>query len=393
MRKNTPATWAVRARRRGTVGLACGIVLASVLFLPPRALASATIRVPADYPTIQAAVDAANPGDTISVAAGTLSEQVTIGKNLTLTGAGADSTTIHAPATLVGGPIAGWRAIVTVVGGAQVAVSRLTVAGPGSQPCSSGQISGIFVGQDATLDLHFAAVRDIRATPVGSCSGPGAQAIKVGLDGRSTGGIKTTGHATIADDVISGYGHEGINVTNANSTATIMHNRISGIGGSPDHFVSGITVQRGATATIVGNTITDNHCTSPAQGCGPDPLNNFQDLGILVESTGPGIDIANNQLSGNDAGVALGAAPNCCSVSNNTLTGNFVAGYEVADGDQSISQDAISGGEVGVFVLADSVNTTVTLRNVSITGTSVAPTQTFSCCGFTARTVILGPGR
>jgi hypothetical protein len=257
MLKNMPAAWAVGARRRGSVGLACGLVLASVLFLPARASASATIRVPADYPTIQAGVDAANPGDTISVAAGTFSEQVTIGKNLTLTGTGADSTTIHAPATLVGGPIAGWRAIVTVVGGAQVAVSRLTVAGPGSQPCSSGQISGIFVGQDATLDLHSAAVRDIHATPVGSCSGPGAQAIKVGLDGRSTGGIKTTGHATIADDVISGYGHEGINVTNANSTATIMHNRISGIGGSPAGFVGGITVQHGATATIVGNKITD----------------------------------------------------------------------------------------------------------------------------------------
>jgi hypothetical protein len=60
--------------------------------------------------------------------------------------------------------------------------------------------------------------------------------------------------------VISGYGHEGINVTNAISTATIMHNRISGIGGSPDHFVSGITVQLGATATIVGNTEPSNFC-------------------------------------------------------------------------------------------------------------------------------------
>jgi parallel beta-helix repeat protein len=392
MLKNMPAAWAVGARRRGSVGLACGLVLASVLFLPARASAGATIRVPADYPTIQAAVDAASPGDTVSIAAGTFIERVTIDKNLTVTGAGADSAIIQAPASLVGGPFGGWRAIVTILNGADVAISRLAVAGPSAQPCSSGQLSGIFVGGDAHLDLHFAAVRDIRATPVGDCGGAGAQAIKIGLDGRTTG-VKTPGHATIAHDVVSGYGHEGINVAGPNSTATIIDNQISGVGGSRAHPVNGIVVQRGGVATIIRNTITDNQCPSPAQGCGPDPVNGAQAVGIGVGQTGPGTVIAQNTLSRNDAGIGLFFAPNCCTISNNTLTDNLVAGYEIGDGDQSISHDAISGGEVGVFVLADSVNTTVTLRDVSITGTSVAPTQTFSCCGFTARTVILGPGQ
>jgi parallel beta-helix repeat protein len=54
-----------------------------------------TIVVPTDYPTIQAAIDAAPDNSTITVKPGNYAECITIRKSLNLIGSGADSTTIE----------------------------------------------------------------------------------------------------------------------------------------------------------------------------------------------------------------------------------------------------------------------------------------------------------
>jgi len=59
----------------------------------------AVIRVPADYPTIQMAIDAASPGDVVLVTSGTYYEHVTVNKSLTLLGEDRTTTIIDGNGT------------------------------------------------------------------------------------------------------------------------------------------------------------------------------------------------------------------------------------------------------------------------------------------------------
>ena len=72
-----------------------GFFVSSVKFCKP-----ADITIPTDFPTIQAAINASNPGDTIKVLPGIYTEQLTISKNLTIIGSGAKSTIIKTPTVI-----------------------------------------------------------------------------------------------------------------------------------------------------------------------------------------------------------------------------------------------------------------------------------------------------
>lgn len=74
-----------------------GAVTAVLVLVASGAGRAAVLQVPAQYATIQAAVDAAVAGDEVVVAAGTWEEQVVITTDLTLTGAGVGQTVLRAP--------------------------------------------------------------------------------------------------------------------------------------------------------------------------------------------------------------------------------------------------------------------------------------------------------
>ena len=65
------------------------IILGALLAATP--VFAKTIRVPADSSTIQAAIDSADKGDVVLVAAGTYRERITLRSDVTLKSVGDDS--------------------------------------------------------------------------------------------------------------------------------------------------------------------------------------------------------------------------------------------------------------------------------------------------------------
>jgi len=72
-------------RVRGVFFLATGLLILVVTLLTYHRVRAATLIVPDDYPTIQAAINAASPGDTVLVRTGTYSENLTLDKPIVLT--------------------------------------------------------------------------------------------------------------------------------------------------------------------------------------------------------------------------------------------------------------------------------------------------------------------
>ncbi len=356
---------------RALAASACIAMLA-----PLAAQAAPTLRlVPTMYPTIQSAVDAANPGDRVLVLPGTYFEQVSIGKDLVLTGTGADSTIVRAPATLVPGGL-GSNAIVDIHGGARVAMSRMTVSGPGSGTCADGALrDGIVVWDGAHLDLGFAAVVHIHDTPLEACYHSG-HAIAIGDP------FASNATATIRHSEISDYSEVGIIVFNEGSSATIADNVITGAGPSTMLLTSGVEFVLGAVGTISRNTISGNACGSPDLGCGPDYFTQYQIAGITAG--GPGTVITGNVLYGNQVGIY---AYDGADISHNTLFDNQFFGLLLDSGSVSVDHDKISGGVGGVWVVAAFADTTALLTKLKISGTSGEAVQKFECCGFTATIV------
>jgi len=372
------------------------LTLVSVTGFMPLASASvhaaSVIVVPSDFPTIQAAVNAAAPGDTVNVTAGTYKEEVVIGKDLALRGAGAGATVIKSPATLT--PYAvdtrngrSFTAIVRVAHGAHVRISGLTVSGP--VPC--GIVFGVVAVQSATLELTDARVSDMLPDTTACSLPPIDKSVQFGLPPRIQidGELGTTASGRVTGVVVDTFLDAGLVATGPfgvpPTSVTFADNVITaGVPQIPTEQFD-INVFLNAVAQVKGNTVSGGVCTIP--GCGPDPINDFQAMGVLV-SDGASGTIADNHISGSDVGVYQYASPNCCQISNNTLQDNRFFGIVIQDGDGTTRENKITGGQVGIGVVADGADTVGMLHGDKIKNTSIAPVNEIACCGFTATAIV-----
>jgi hypothetical protein len=233
-------------------------VLSLLLALPSLA-AAATLRVPADYPLIQSAINAAASGDVIHVGPGTYVENLVVtGKSVTLIGtSGAEATVVD--------------------GGRQGSVLRLAggvVDGFTLRNGFTGQGAGIFLECEAPTVVRNCVVRDNEAMYVGGVDPDGFgggiyiqsgtedfvvedNVITANYSGGQGGGIVSetwTEAGEIRDNLISGnqsqYTGGGVYLMGG----ILLRNRI--VGNSSWGSAGGVWIGSGAcrSNTIVGNT-------------------------------------------------------------------------------------------------------------------------------------------
>jgi hypothetical protein len=332
-------------------------------------VAAATINVPGDYSTIQAAINAANPGDTIQVAAGTYHEQVVINKNLTLQGAG-DATIIKPWADNLTQVFTGllWYGgtrriagiiVANVPGGSSVTIKNLKVDESlvTTKPAGADYLAGIFYRETGGL------VDTVTVAGTGAWSSSD-RAYGIYLSaGTNTVSVEITG------STITNFDKNGIEVMGVKLTADINHNRITGRASITDEVQNGVNIGRDAVATVNYNTIS-NIIYQPATLPGAGILFYHYVLPAGVSATANGnnitdcqtgiiFDNANGSAEGNivDGGtvglVGISAQPDAEGEWTASIVDNTVSGIR----DMSNYDNAAIG--VNTYVSGVTLNVTI----------------------------------
>jgi hypothetical protein len=217
-------------------------------------------------PTIQGAINASGPGDSIAVCPGTYTETPRIPATkdgLTLYSTQPLQAVIKAPPV---GPLPDKGDIVHVQGAHNVKILAFTITGPlpDTEFCQPFAKAGVRVGNDGSATIAGNHITEIRSTSPalrGCQNGIGVQV------GRASEG-NDTGHATVALNLIDKYQKNGMTIDGAGSSGDVLYNRVQGDGEQPLSSINvaaqnGIQFGRGATGEIRSNSVFDNTYNNP----------------------------------------------------------------------------------------------------------------------------------
>ena len=271
-----------------------------------------------NYPTAQAAVDAASAGSTVSIC-GTVTGPVSINKSITLTGT--NNPTIQAPTTSFQNALATLppqftsdhlfapQALVVVWGaGVKATISGLTIAGPmpGNGGCAEDEYGVLILG-GASVDMDNDRVLNIRDTNTGLLGCQFGVGIQVGREYWRNAAFSAfsvenfVGHANITGTTVKGYEKNGITVDGSGSTADIRDNTIVGDGRVDYTAQNGVQISRGAAGSVRDNTIRDNAYT----GLGFASSGGIITFGGCGDPLVIGVQVKKNTLINNDVGIFL----------------------------------------------------------------------------------------
>ena len=348
----------------------------------------------AQYPTIQAGVDAASPGGAVRICAGIYKEQVTITKPVTLHGENAvviepSNVTANATGTASGQPIA---AIVLVENTTDVDIDNVIVDGAnnGILGCSPDLV-GIFY-QNASGEVNHAAVRNAILSPsLNGCQSGDAILIQSG------GGEMSI--VNVENSSVHDYQKNGITANESGTQVQIDHNVITGIGPTTGATQNGIQIGFGAAGSVTRNTVANNvwsPCTS-LQSCDNTAIGIlvFQSDNVAVQRNKEGVAQVGIAINGNHAqvehnqvfdsmvadGVDLIGSDN--DARDNTITHSDRAAIFIAGNDNVVQQNTIDEAPFGVLKVSGSVgnvianntsfNTAVTVQDPSGAASKASP--------------------
>ncbi len=248
--------------------------------------------------TINGALGKAAPGDTISLAAGSYAENLTIGKNITLIGAGPGATRID------GGNIG---TVITIPVSTTVAITGVTILNGNAPTSGSG------IDNQGTLTLTDAIVRNNQ-----------------GVSAIANSGVLTITNSTLTNNTGTGTGNT-VGAVFSSGTLTIDHTTVTGNIGN-----TGGGVLTDGTTTISNSTFANNRSTG--------------DGGAFWVSNGT-LDLTNVTVTGNSAGAAGGGlvtsfgSPSTTTMNNSTFSGNSAASFG----------DNIATGSTGSVTLRNTI--------------------------------------
>lgn len=194
------------------------LVISIVIFPAYPVMAQGTIYVPGDYATIQDAIDAASPGDTVYVLSGTYNENVSIEKSLTLEGEGKNNTIIS---TMSVAPI------IDIRGTSNVIIRNLTIKNDGREGVYIRNSSDISLVNNNISGVYRECVRIEGSTDISIVGNSINASTRTGMT------LISTNDSTISNNMIFNNLQHGIYLSSSDNNTftgnTISNNSRAGI--------------------------------------------------------------------------------------------------------------------------------------------------------------------
>jgi parallel beta-helix repeat protein len=246
------------------------------------------------FSTIQAALAAANNGDTVLVNAGTYTVSDAAGalnltkSNLKLVSAGDHDGDADDPLVKISATSLSNNSIIKVIGSNDL-IQGFTIDGGGNQSQSIDAAISVVGGGSASIKNNI--IQNLFNANIPALNDRVGTGVRVGDP------VAGAGTAKITNNVIAGYHKAGVIVDGNGSSATISSDTITGVGPTTDVIQYGVVVKNSASARITSNTITSNIYQNPGGF--------VEGGGIIVAGSFAKTAINNNCITANQAGVFL----------------------------------------------------------------------------------------